>query len=123
MTKRFRAVAETTDQPSRNSEKARLEELLRKNKPWRRWGTYLSERQWGTVREDYSTSGAAWDYFPHDHARSRAYRWGEDGIGGLCDDGQHLCLGTALWNGNDAILKERLFGLTNGEGNHGEDVK
>src|SRR5215471_12029841 len=123
MTKRFRAVAETTDQPSRNSEKARLEELLRKNKPWRRWGTYLSERQWGTVREDYSTSGAAWDYLPHDHARSRAYRWGEDGIGGLCDDRQHLCLATALWNGKDPILKERLFGLTNSEGNHGEDVK
>ena len=116
-------VAETTNRPSRNSEKARLEELFQKNKPWRRWGTYLSERQWGTVREDYSTSGAAWGYFPHDHARSRAYRWGEDGIGGLCDDGQHLCLGTALWNGKDPILKERLFGLTNLEGNHGEDVK
>ena len=105
MTKRFGAVAETVNQPSRNSEKARLEELQQTNKPWRRWGTYLSERQWGTVREDYSASGAAWDYFPHDHARSRAYRWGEDGIGGLCDDGQHLRLGIALWNGNDPILK------------------
>jgi len=87
------------------------------------WGPYLSERQWGTVREDYSPHGNAWDYFPHDQARSRAYRWGEDGIGGWSDVGQHLCLGVALWNGRDPILKERLFGLTNGEGNHGEDVK
>jgi hypothetical protein len=90
---------------------------------WRLWGPYLSERQWGTVREDYSPFGTAWDYFPHDHARSRAYRWGEDGLAGLCDDQQQLCLGLALWNGRDPILKERLFGLTNGEGNHGEDVK
>ena len=90
---------------------------------WRRWGPYLSERQWGTVREDYSADGDAWDYFPHDHARSRAYRWGEDGIAGICDDQQRLCLALALWNGRDPILKERLFGLTNGEGNHGEDVK
>jgi hypothetical protein len=104
-------------------ERARLAEAVRETKPWRRWGTYLSERQWGTVREDYSDYGSAWDYFPHDHARSRAYRWGEDGIGGWCDQGQHLCIGLALWNGNDPILKERLFGLTNGEGNHGEDVK
>jgi hypothetical protein len=106
-----------------NAEKARLEELVQQNKPWRRWGTYLSERQWGTVREDYSPYGNAWDYFPHDHARSRAYRWGEDGIGGFCDEGQHLCVALALWNGNDPILKERLFGLTNSQGNHGEDVK
>ncbi|MFG3257400.1 glucosidase [Streptomyces sp. NPDC048172] len=90
---------------------------------WRMWGPYLSERQWGTVREDYSTTGDAWEYFPHDHARSRAYRWGEDGLGGICDEKQRLCLALALWNGRDPILKERAFGLTNGEGNHGEDVK
>ena len=90
---------------------------------WRRWGPYLSERQWGTVREDYSPGGTAWDSFPHDHARSRAYRWGEDGIAGFSDDRQRWCLSLALWNGRDPILKERLFGLTNGEGNHGEDVK
>jgi len=91
--------------------------------PWRRWGPYLSERQWGTVREDYSAYGSAWDYFPHDHARSRAYRWGEDGIAGICDDRQQLCFALALWNGQDPILKERMFGLTGPEGNHGEDVK
>jgi Mannosylglycerate hydrolase MGH1-like glycoside hydrolase domain len=91
--------------------------------PWRRWGPYLSERQWGTVREDYSADGDAWGYFPHDHARSRAYRWGEDGLAGICDDGQRLCLALALWNGRDPILKERLFGLAGPEGNHGEDVK
>ncbi len=90
---------------------------------WKRWGSYLSERQWGTVREDYSPHGNAWEYFPHDMARSRAYRWGEDGIAGVCDDQQRLCLALALWNGRDPILKERLFGLTNAEGNHGEDVK
>jgi hypothetical protein len=90
---------------------------------WKHWGPYLSERQWGTVREDYSPGGTAWDYFPHDHARSRAYRWGEDGIAGMSDADQQLCLSLALWNGRDAILKERLFGLTNSEGNHGEDVK
>jgi hypothetical protein len=90
---------------------------------WKRWGPYLAERQWGTVREDYSANGDAWDYFPHDHARSRAYRWGEDGIAGFCDRHQHICLGLALWNEKDRILKERLFGLTNKEGNHGEDVK
>ncbi|WP_414662163.1 MGH1-like glycoside hydrolase domain-containing protein [Horticoccus sp. 23ND18S-11] len=90
---------------------------------WRRWGPYLAERQWGTVREDYSVGGKAWEYFPHDHARSRAYRWGEDGIAGFSDHLQRLCLGVALWNGRDPILKERFFGLTNGEGNHGEDVK
>ena len=90
---------------------------------WRRWGPYLSERQWGTVREDYSADGDAWSYFPHDHARSRAYRWGEDGIAGFCDDRQRWCLSLALWNGADAILKERMFGLSNPEGNHGEDVK
>jgi hypothetical protein len=89
----------------------------------RLWGPYLSERQWGTVREDYSADGSAWEYFPHDHARSRAYRWGEDGLAGLCDENQSLCFALALWNGRDPILKERLFGLTNEEGNHGEDVK
>ena len=90
---------------------------------WRRWGPYLSERQWGTVREDYSPGGTAWDYFPHDHARSRAYRWGEDGLGGISDNHQRLCFALALWNGRDPILKERLFGLTGPQGNHGEDVK
>ena len=91
--------------------------------PWRKWGPYLSERQWGTVREDYSDDGDAWDYFSHDQARSRAYRWGEDGLAGISDDQQRLCFALALWNGKDPILKERLFGLTNSEGNHGEDVK
>src|SRR5688572_25811223 len=95
----------------------------RVNERWRLWGPYLSERQWGTVREDYSPGGTAWDYFPHEHARSRAYRWGEDGIAGISDEQQRLCFAVALWNGRDSILKERLFGLTNGEGNHGEDVK
>jgi Glycosyl hydrolase family 63 C-terminal domain len=104
-------------------EKQRLRENDADKKNWRRWGPYLSERQWGTVREDYSPGGTAWEYFPHDHARSRAYRWGEDGIGGVSDDKQNLCLSFALWNGKDPILKERLFGLTNSEGNHGEDVK
>ena len=90
---------------------------------WRKWGPYLSERQWGTVREDYSPHGNAWEYLPHDHARSRAYRWGEDGIAGFADHHQRLCLALVLWNGRDPILKERLFGLTNSEGNHGEDCK
>src|SRR4051794_33654803 len=90
---------------------------------WRQWGPYLSERAWGTVREDYSADGNAWAYFPHDHARSRAYRWNEDGLGGICDDGGCLCLALTLWNGHDPILKERLFGLDSTEGNHGEDVK
>ncbi len=91
--------------------------------PWKKWGPYLSERQWGTVREDYSENGDAWNFFTHDQARSRAYRWGEDGIAGISDDKQRLCFALALWNGKDPILKERLFGLTNSEGNHGEDVK
>ena len=90
---------------------------------WKRWGPYLSERAWGTVREDYSPHGNAWEYFPHDHARSRVYRWNEDGLAGICDRRQTVCLALALWNGQDPILKERLFGLTNSEGNHGEDVK
>ncbi len=104
-------------------EKVRLKESREKDIPWKKWGPYLSERQWGTVREDYSENGTAWDYFPHDHARSRAYRWGEDGIAGFSDEKQRLCFALALWNGKDPILKERLFGLTNSEGNHGEDVK
>src|SRR6266436_652077 len=106
-----------------NVERRRLAECTAKSPAWKRWGPYLSERQWGTVREDYSPHGNAWDYFPHDHARSRTYRWGEDGIGGFSDAEQRLCLSLALWNEQDPILKERLFGLTNGEGNHGEDVK
>ena len=104
------------------AEGRRLEEA-RSGAPWRIWGPYVSDRQWGTVREDYSPGGTAWDYFPHDQARSRAYRWGEDGLAGFGDEHLFLCLGLALWNGKDPILKERLFGLTNGEGNHGEDVK
>ena len=101
----------------------RLEEARTRKKYWKRWGPYLSERQWGTVREDYSADGTAWEYFPHDHARSRAYRWGEDGIGGISDRHQMICFGLAMWNGRDPILKERLFGLTGNQGNHGEDVK
>ena len=104
-------------------EQQRLAESHAGAKPWKRWGPYVSERQWGTVREDYSPGGTAWEYFPHDHARSRAYRWGEDGLAGFCDNQCRLCLSLALWNGKDPILKERLFGLTNQEGNHGEDVK
>ncbi len=106
-----------------NAEQTRLEENRQKQAHWERWGPYLSERQWGTVREDYSATGEAWDYFPHDHARSRAYRWGEDGILGLSDNHQRLCFSLALWNGQDPILKERIFGLTGSEGNHGEDAK
>jgi hypothetical protein len=101
----------------------RLEEDKNNVAPWKKWGPYLSERQWGTVREDYSPDGDAWNFFTHDQARSRAYRWGEDGIAGISDDKQHLCFALALWNGKDAILKERMFGLTNSQGNHGEDVK
>ena len=104
-------------------EHARLEDARTGTAAWKAWGPYLSERQWGTVREDYSAGGDAWDYFPHDQARSRAYRWGEDGIAGVSDDRQRLCLALALWNGQDPILKERMFGLTNSEGNHGEDSK
>ena len=104
-------------------EDTRLEEGRTRKKYWKRWGPYLSERQWGTVREDYSPGGTAWEYLPHDHARSRAYRWGEDGIGGISDRHQMICFGLAMWNGRDPILKERLFGLTGNEGNHGEDVK
>src|SRR4051794_21738035 len=102
-----------SEQKVLNEERQRLEEDRLGRQPWRKWGPYLSERQWGTVREDYSAYGEAWDYFPHDHARSRAYRWGEDGLAGVSDEDQHLCLALALWNGRDPILKERFFGLTN----------
>jgi hypothetical protein len=105
------------------AELERLAQAERREKNWKRWGPYLSERQWGTVREDYSPGGTCWDYFPHDHARSRAYRWGEDGLLGMCDREGRLCFALALWNGKDSILKERLFGLSGTEGNHGEDVK
>src|ERR671912_1005483 len=104
-------------------EQRRLNDSRQAGIPWKKWGPYLSERQWGTVREDYSASGDAWNHFTHDQSRSRAYRWGEDGIGGISDDGQRLCFALAMWNGRDPILKERLFGLTNAEGNHGEDCK
>ena len=106
-----------------NAERRRVAAAAERTAHWHRWGPYLADRQWGTVREDYSAGGTAWDDFPHDHARSRAYRWGEDGIAGISDNHQRLCLALALWNGQDAILKERLFGLTGSEGNHGEDVK
>ncbi|MEL6135199.1 MAG: glucosidase, partial [Bacteroidota bacterium] len=105
------------------NEHQRLEAHYQGKEKWLAWGPYLSERQWGTVREDYSAAGDAWNYFPHDHARSRVYRWGEDGLGGISDDRQRMCFALALWNGKDAILKERLFGLSGPEGNHGEDVK
>ena len=106
-----------------NHEKQRLAEDRDGSQKWRKWGPYLSERQWGTVREDYSEHGEAWEYVSHDASRSRAYRWGEDGIAGFCDDQQRLCFSVAFWNGKDPILKERMFGLTGNEGNHGEDVK
>src|SRR6201981_198591 len=105
------------------AESKRLEESRSRKAHWKRWGPYVSDRAWGTVREDYSATGEAWEYFPHDHARSRAYRWNEDGLGAICDRHQHICFGIALWNEQDDILKERLFGLTGNEGNHGEDVK
>ncbi|HET9434854.1 MAG TPA: glucosidase, partial [Chitinophagaceae bacterium] len=105
------------------AEQKRLDENEKKPTPLELWGPYLSERQWGTVREDYSANGDAWNYFSHDQARSRAYRWGEDGIGGISDDSQILCFALAFWNHKDPILKERMFGLTNSEGNHGEDCK
>src|ERR1700745_929311 len=106
-----------------DAEARRLTEDARRLQNWKRWGPYLSERQWATVREDYSADGNAWTYFPHEHARSRAYRWGEDGLAGFSDDEQRVCLAVPLWNGKDPILKERLFGLSNPQGNHGEDVK
>ena len=109
--------AEMAAEPNKTPEHARLEDSRTGAVAWKSWGPYLSERQWGTVREDYSSGGDAWNYFTHDQARSRAYRWGEDGIAGICDERQRLCLSLALWNGNDPILKERMFGLTNSEGN------
>src|SRR5262245_16225393 len=113
-----------TSQPNESgAEQTRLRADREGRAAWKKWGPYLSERQWGTVREDYSDQGDAWNYFSHDQARSRAYRWGEDGLAGICDHKQRLCFALALWNGKDPILKERLFGLTNSEGNHGEDVK
>src|SRR5712691_873169 len=108
---------------TKTAEAARLEESTSRSVHWKRWGPYLSERQWGTVREDYSEFGTAWDYFPHEQARSRVYRWGEDGILGISDNHQRLCFALAMWNGKDPILKERIFGLTGSEGNHGEDAK
>src|SRR5690349_8395303 len=123
-----RNMSESTHDPERaegqrDPERARLAAAQAGSEPWYRWGPYLADRQWGSVREDYSPGGTAWDYFPHDHARSRAYRWGEDGIAGISDESQILCFALAVWNGKDPILKERLFGLTNEEANHGEDVK
>src|SRR4026208_1225680 len=106
-----------------NAERSRLDEAREKKAAWKKWGPYLSERQWGTVREDYSESGDACNYLSHDDARSRAYRWGEDGLAGISDDRQLLCFGITLWNGQDPILKGRPSGLPNGEGNPGEDVK
>jgi hypothetical protein len=120
---RSRRPSADSETPPPTAEHRRLAEATGGQRLWKRWGPYLSERQWGTVREDYSPYGTAWEYLPHDAARSRAYRWGEDGIAGFSDDRQLLCLAVAMWNGHDAILKERLFGLTNSEGNHGEDVK
>src|ERR1700730_7448160 len=113
----------TDPNQDKTAEAMRLDEARENGVPWKLWGPYLSERQWGTVREDYSESGDAWNYLTHDQARSRAYHWGEDGLAGFSDDKQRLCFALALWNGKDSIFKERLFGLTNGEGNHGEDVK
>src|ERR1700681_168641 len=104
------------------AEKRRLNEALRRAEHWRRWGPYLSEREWGTVREDYSEGGTAWEYFPFEQSHLRAYRWGEDGIAGICDNHQHLCFALAFWNGRDPILKARLFGLSGNQGNHREDV-
>src|SRR5271170_7054599 len=115
--------APTTSQPTTKAERSRLDQAANDIKPWRRWGTYLSERQWGTVREDYSPNGDAWRYFTYEQATARAYRWGEDGLLGVCDNRGLVAFSVALWNGEDAILKERLFGLTGPEGNHGEDVK
>src|SRR5271166_1381704 len=106
-----------------DAEYIRLTQGMGRNESWRRWGPFLADRQWATVREDYSPDGTAWEYFPHDHARSRVYRWGEDGLLGICDRKCRLAFALALWNGEDPILKERLFGLTGPEGNHGEDVK
>src|SRR5437773_11756216 len=115
-------MPDTSVQPA-DAERRRIRAAHEDDPGWYRWGPYLADRQWGTVREDYSADGAAWGYLPHDHARSRAYRWGEDGLLGICDDRGRLCFALALWNQADPILKERLFGLSGPEGNHGEDVK
>src|SRR5437867_6950336 len=129
MTRRRSVKAKRDEGPNKtgrshmDAEHGRLEEARSRQVVWKRWGPYLSDRQWGTVREDYSPDGSCWSYFPHDHSRSRTYRWGEDGLLGVCDRECRMCFGLALWNGRDPILKERLFGLTNHEGNHGEDVK
>ena len=121
---KHKAATETQQlRPRTTAEENRLAESRAREKHWKRWGPYLSERAWGTVREDYSSYGSAWDYFPHEHARSKAYRWGEDGLAGISDRQQHVCFSLALWNGRDPFLKERLFGLTGSQGNHGEDVK
>src|SRR5690349_4744301 len=116
-------VVNMSDDRTSNPEAERLKEDIDRARNWKRWGPYLAERQWATVREDYSADGNCWDYFPHDHARSRAYRWGEDGLLGITDRECRLCFALALWNGRDPILKERLFGVTGPQGNHGEDVK
>lgn len=113
----------STQLPPTDPERLRLDTCTTDTSGWRRWGPYVSERSWASVREDYSPDGSAWDYFPHELARSKAYRWGEDGIAGVCDRYQVLCMAPAFWNGKDPILKERLFGVTGSEGNHGEDVK
>ena len=105
------------------AEHRRLDAHRKRQANWKKWGPYLSERAWGTVREDYSPDGSAWEFFPHAHAALKAYRWGEDGLAGISDRYQYLCFAMALWNGNDPILKERLFGVTGSQGNHGEDVK
>jgi hypothetical protein len=122
-TRSVRHRRDMRDESRLDPETRRLAEDAARKRNWKRWGSYLAERQWGTVREDYSPDGTSWDYFPHDHARSRAYRWGEDGLLGITDREGRLCFALALWNGNAPILKERLFGLTGPEGNHGEDVK
>ncbi|HWK10408.1 MAG TPA: hypothetical protein VNR64_10175, partial [Vicinamibacterales bacterium] len=116
-------MVDSDSRRARTAEELRLEESRLRKRHWKRWGPYLSERAWGTVREDYSANGDAWAYFPHDAARSRAYRWNEDGLGGLSDRHQKICFALALWNERDSILKERLFGLSIAVGNHGEDVK
>src|SRR5688572_33019014 len=117
-----RAAAGRSGAETASAEQRRLDECTGTVAVWKAWGPYLSERQWGTVREDYSAHGNAWEYLPDDHSRNRAYRWGEDGLAGLRDEECRLCLSLALWNGHDAILKERLFGLTNSEGNHASDA-
>ena len=116
-------VTSMSSQPSEGAERERLDENTRRVQNWQRWGPYLADRQWGTVREDYSATGECWTYFSHDASRSRVYRWGEDGLLGLCDRECRICIAPAIWNGRDPILKERLFGLTGPEGNHGEDCK